>query len=105
MEPNSKLALIAFDIKSSVADAVHVKKILAAIRSHLTFYVPTLNVILSVGTLADAKTAFGDGTETGWTGIRPPLGAREGRIPRSPKREPPHLASASKARPRRPHRR
>src|SRR5258708_3974154 len=78
LEPGSKLALIAFDIKSSVADAQHVKKILDAIRSHLTFYVPTLNVILSVGSIADAKTAFGEGTETGWAGIRPPLREREG---------------------------
>ncbi len=78
LEPGSKLALIAFDIKSPVADAQHVKKILDAIRSHLTFYVPTLNVILSVGSIADAKTAFGEGTETGWAGIRPPLREREG---------------------------
>jgi hypothetical protein len=77
-ETGSKLALIAFDIKTSVADAVHVKKILDAIRLHLTSYVPTLNVLLSVGSKADAKNAFGDGTETAWAGIRPPLHDREG---------------------------
>ncbi|MDQ6760471.1 MAG: HYR domain-containing protein, partial [Acidobacteriota bacterium] len=78
LEKESKLALIAFDIKSSAADAVHVKKILDAIRTRLTFYVPNLNVLLSVGSLADAKTAFGDGTETSWAGITPPLRAKEG---------------------------
>ncbi len=71
-EQGSKLALIAFDIKSSVADAAHVKKILAAIRTHLTFYVPTLNVILSVGSKADANNAFSDTT---WAAT---LGSREG---------------------------
>lgn len=73
LEPSSKLALIAFDIKSSAADAQHVKKILDAIRLHLTLAVPNLNVILSVGSIADAKKAFGDGTEASWAGIRPSI--------------------------------
>lgn len=76
---DSKLALIAFDIKSSVADAKHVKSILTAIRTYLTPNVKNLNVILSVGSTADAKKAFGDGTETAWAGIRAAeLGPREG---------------------------
>jgi hypothetical protein len=75
IETGSKLALIAFDIKSSAADAVHVKNILTAIRTHLTSPLQglnvNLNVILSVGSIADAKKAFGTGTETNWAGIRP----------------------------------
>lgn len=75
---DSKLALIAFDIKSSAADAQHVKSILAAIRTYLTHDVP-VNVLLSVGSKADAKKAFGDGTEAAWAGIRAAdLGTREG---------------------------
>ena len=72
-EPGSKLALILFDIKPSAADGVHVRKILSAIRTHLTMNLPTLNVVLNVGSLSDAQTAFGA------AGIRPSdLGAREG---------------------------
>jgi hypothetical protein len=79
LESGSKLAMIGFDIKSSAVDAARVKKILDAIRSHLTMNVPTLNVILSVGSIDDAKKAFGTGTETNWQGIRPgDLRANEG---------------------------
>jgi hypothetical protein len=78
-EPGSKLALVLFDIKPSVADAAHVKAILDAIRAHLTVNVPTLNVLLNVGSVGDGQKAFGLGTETSWSGIRPSyLRAKEG---------------------------
>jgi len=35
------------------------RKILSAIRTHLTMNLPTLNVVLNVGSLSDAQTAFG----------------------------------------------
>ncbi|HKD69148.1 MAG TPA: hypothetical protein VKB84_20075 [Candidatus Binataceae bacterium] len=60
-QSSSKLAMIAFDIKTSVADGKHVKEIQQAVKSHLTDGLsnPNLTVIYSVGSKKDATSAFG----------------------------------------------
>src|SRR5207244_4751558 len=57
-EPGSQLSLIAFDTETSAATADHMAAIIAAVRAHLTYDLPNLSVIYSVGSLDDAKAAF-----------------------------------------------
>ena len=68
-KPNSKLALVVFDVKSPAASAAHGTEILNTIRQHLNYGGVDLNVIISVGTQGDGAV---------FDNILPLLGTREG---------------------------
>jgi hypothetical protein len=56
----AKLALVEFDVKTSVSDSAHLGKILTAIRAHLTYgALKNLPILLNAGTLDDGKGSFG----------------------------------------------